>query len=72
MPNTSEFKCYICPHSDSSHGCQGPVEQQVRFKKKFLNLFQINQLPLQWKFVQLTLFGCRYLVHASEITVRGG
>lgn len=69
--NTSELEWYIHPHGDSSHGCQGPVEQQVRLKKKFLNLFQINQLPLQWMFMQLKLFRCRYLVHALEITVRG-
>lgn len=47
-------------------GVGGPVEQQVQFKKKFLNLFHINQLPV----VQLTLFRCRYLVHALEIIVR--
>lgn len=77
--NTSELyaqhswiKLVYSPHSDSSHGYRGLVEQKVRFKKKFLNLFQINQLPLEWKFMQLTLFRCRYLVHALEITVRGG
>lgn len=69
--NTSELEWYIRPHGDSSHGCRGPVEQQVWIKKKFLSLFQINQFPLEWKFVQLTLFRCRYLVHALEITVRG-
>lgn len=72
MLNTKELELYIRPHGDSSHGYWGPVEQQIRLKKKFLNLFQINQLPLEWKFMQLTLFRCRYLVHALEMTVRGG
>lgn len=51
-------------------GCRGPVEMLVGFKKKFLNLFRINQLPLGREFKQLLLFRCRYLVHALEIAVR--
>lgn len=50
MLNTCELQWYLHPHGDGGTvvmGVGGPVEQQVQFKKKFLNLFHINQLPVR-------------------------